>query len=207
VGKLSRRLELTVDSGQLNGFLDELQRRLGALGFYSTDQQGIYEQKGPQTGTMHAYTHAKTRKQLEVYADESAGTGARVTLVVRYLELIVGDTGESAYADAVMAYASGQADTMQTVANRNSMAFSTLVFGGFTWAVLLGLKVLNIEPFLGPILVLGGTTVASGVLAIITISSKPKELSGMWLAVIGMVAGGLAVVAAGVIAFLSHVIA
>jgi len=203
VGRLKREIELAVPREQLSAYLATVYFRLGAVGFKGGASPGSFEQKGSSMGDLGSSTHAKTHKVANVLVSESSGPEAFITLSLQYQQMILGDTGETAYADAVLAYVSNQTDSMQPVANRSFMAFSSLVFGIWTWVVLMALKVFRIEPFFGPILVLGITNVATSIMAIIAVMTKPKEVSGLWLAVIGLVTSVLALAAGVALAFLS----
>jgi len=191
VGKITRRLDVGVPADQLQAFLARMYQRLAELGFQG-EGPGVYFQRGAQFGVPTSYTHAKSAKRLEVTADQSNPLQAQIGITVHYLELIVGDTGESAYADAVMKYIAGETDVMQLVANRSFMAFSSLVLAVWAWVAMIALKVLHIEPFTQTVLTLTITPVLTSVIAIVTIALKPKELRGLWLAIVGLVMSGLA---------------
>src|SRR5689334_18295935 len=169
IGRLARTIELAVPRDQLPTYLATLHHRLATLGFKGDVNTGSFEQQGSSVGDLGSSTHAKTHKVMNVSVDDSNGPEARIILALRYKELIVGDSGETAYANAVLAYVSNQTDSMQVVANRSFMAFSSLVFGVWTWVVLVALKVFRIEPFFAPILVLGITNVATSIMAIIAV--------------------------------------
>ena len=203
IGKLSRAIELTVPREQLPAYLALMHQRLSALGFSAGATPGSFEQKGSSMGDLGSSTHAKTHKIVTISVDDSSGPEAQITLALKYQALIVGDTGEIAYADAVLGYVSNQTDLMQPVANRSFMAFSSLVFAIWTWGVLLALKVFRIEPFFAPILVLGLTNMVTSIMGIVMVLTKPKEVSGLWLAIIGLVISVLALGTAAVLSFLS----
>jgi len=203
IGRLAREIELTVPRDQLPAYLATVHHRLAALGFTGGESPGSFVQKGSSMGDLGSSTHAKTHKVVNVSVDDSTDPEAHVTLALKYQQLIVGDTGETAYADAVLAYVSYQTDSMQPVANRSFMAFSSFVFGIWTWVVLVALKAFRIEPFFAPVLVLGITNVATSIMAMVMVFSKPKEVSGLWLAIVGLVTSVLALVVAAVLAFLS----
>lgn len=191
VGKLTRRLEVIVPGDQFNAFLARMHQRLAELNF-QTESSGSFFQHGTQFGVPTSYTHAKSAKRLEVTADQSNPQAIKVRMAVHFIELIVGDTGESAYADAVMKYISNETHSMQPVANRSFLAFSSLVLSIWTWLVLVALKVLHIEPCTPTVMTLSVTTVFTSIVAIVSIALKPKELRGLWLAIAGLVISGLA---------------
>jgi hypothetical protein len=192
VGKLSRRLELVLPAVQLAAFVERFRHRLAELGFQPGPVAGQYVQSGAQFGNLASHTHAKSPKLLEIAVDESDPRQATVSLSLRYLNTIVGDTGETTYADAVLKYVSNETDSMKLVANRIFMAFSTLVLAVWTWIAMLGLKAFRIEPFLGRVVVLGVTPAITSIIAIVTIALKPGELRGIWLVVLGIVISLLA---------------
>jgi hypothetical protein len=197
IGKLVREMEVQVPREQLPVFLATMNHRLNELGFKPEGEPGRFvQQGGAGFGDLGSSTHAKAKKFLEVTLDESGAAEARIALTLRFKDLIMGDTGESAYADAALAYIAYQTDSMQIVANRSFMAFSSFVLGLWTWLALIGLKVFHVQPFFGPVLVLCITNVATSLLAIFMILLKPKKVSGLWLAIIGLVTSLLALVAA-----------
>jgi hypothetical protein len=204
IGRLARQVELAVDRNQTAAFLDRFHRRLAELGFKAGAATGQFLQGGAEFGNMSSFTHAKTKKQLEIAVDDSSGAEVRMLLTLQFLDPIIGDTGESAYRDAVLDYVSGQSDAMKIVSNRSFAAFSSLVGGIWAWVALGGMLAFNVEPLVGPILVLGVTDVIIGILAIVTIKTKPGELTGIWLAIAGIVTSGSAIVGAFVLEFLKH---
>lgn len=192
VGKITRRLEVAVPQEQLPPYLARVNQRLGKLGFQADGATGAFIQRGEQVGVPTSHTHAKSPKLLELTVDESDPQQVQIGMSLRYLTLIVGDTGETAYADAVLNYVSNATDSMQLVANRSYMAFSSLVLGIWAWMAMIALKVFHIEPFTPTVLTLSITPIITSIMAIITIALKPRELSGMWLAIVGLVVSVLA---------------
>jgi hypothetical protein len=202
IGKLLRRLEVAVTHEQFPTFLARMNQRLAELGFQADGAAGPYSQRGQTIGVPTSHTHAKAPKVLEFTADQSDPQKVKVSLLVRFKELIVGDTGESAYADAVLRYVSNESDSMKLVANRSFMAFCSLVLGVWAWIVMAGLKIFQVEPFVPTMITLTVTPILTSVIAIITIALKPAELRGIWLAVIGMVVSMAAFAASVVVAML-----
>jgi len=202
VGKLKRQLELTVPHEQFPTFLARMNQRLVELGFEAEGQAGPYLQRGEQIGVPTSHTHAKTPKVLEFAADQSDSQRVKIVLTLQFKQLIVGDTGESAYADAVLKYVSNEMDSMKLVANRSFMAFCSLVLGVWAFVVMAGLKIFQVEPFLPMMITLTVTPIITSVIAIISIALKPAELRGIWLAVIGMVVSMAALAASVVVAML-----
>jgi len=191
-GRLERRLALQVDRSQLAAFLERLQLRLAELGFRPGAAPGQFVQGGAEFGDLSSFTHAKTSKQLTLTVSGAEPQPARVELSLHYLDPIAADTGESAYRDAVLDYVSGRADEMKVVPNRSFAAVCSFVGGLCTWIALLGLKALHFEPLFQPVLVMGGTYVVLGLLAVLIIAMKPGQLTGTWLAVAGIVAAASA---------------
>jgi len=192
VGKITRGLEVALPHEQLPAYLDRMNQRLGELGFKVDGATGAFIQRGEQVGIPTSHTHAKSPKMLELTVDQSDPQQVKIGLSLRYLSLIVGDTGETAYADAVLNYVSNATDTMQLVANRSYMAFSSLVLSIWAWIAMIALKIFHIEPFTPTVLTLSLTPIITSIIAIITIALKPKELRGMWLAIVGLVVSILA---------------
>jgi hypothetical protein len=187
IGSLERRIELTLDRAGLSRFLEQFHRRVAELGFQPGSVAGQFFQGGIGIEPLAAFTHAKTKKQLTLTVHEH-GPQPRAELSLRYLDPIVGDSGESAYRDAVLDFVTGKIDAMQVVPNRNFAAVCSLVGGVCTWIAVLALKTLHFEPLAVPILVMGITEAATGVTAIVTIRRKPGELTGTGWALAGIVA-------------------
>lgn len=194
VGRLIRRLQLTVPHEQFPDFLARMNQRLAELGFQS-EGGSTYFQGGQMFGVPTTHTHAKSGKYFEFTADQTDPRHVKVELSIRYKDAIVGDTGESTYADAVMKYVSNETDSMRLVANRSFMAFCSLALAFWSWAVLFGLKLLHVEPFLAIMITLTVTTMITSIIAIVTIALKPAELSGIWLAILGLIVSGAALAA------------
>lgn len=196
IGRLARSIQLAVPREQLAAFMDLFQRRVAELGFRSGRAAGEFLQGGSEFLNLSSHTHAKTRKQLKIIMHDGGAVEVAIELTLQYLDPIVGDTGECAYRDAVLAYVSGQADLMKIVPNRSFAAFSSFTGGLFTWAALFGLKAVDFQPLMPPMLVLGITYVILGIVALVTIGMKPAELKGIGLAIGGMIASGSALVLA-----------
>jgi hypothetical protein len=111
----------------------------------------------------------------------------RVELTLLYLDPILGDTGESAYRDAVLNYVSGQADSMATVSNSSFAAFTCLTGGMIAWAAVLYLKAADYHPLWMPMTIAAITNVITGFMAIYAIARRPRELTGTWEAIFGMI--------------------
>ena len=64
---------------------------------------------------------------------------------------------------------------------------------------------LNVEPLVGPMVVLGSTYAIDGVLAILAINrTRPGELTGIWLAIAGIAMSVAVLPAAYVVEFLKR---
>ena len=122
-----------------------------------------------------------------------------MTLTLAYLDPIVGDTGESAYRDAVLAYVSERANEMPVVPNRSNLAFTALWGSLLTLLatlvmVKLELAVATMAPAVGiPAFVNAG----AAVIALIPILRKPGQITGAREAIAAILAS---VAAAGIVA-------
>jgi hypothetical protein len=187
VGRLAKTIEVPVSKDQLSSFLDTAHRRLEELGFQPGEATGQFIQSGAVPGVLTSFTHAKTKKALTFAVQDDASPGPRVELTLLYLDPILGDTGESAYRDAVLAYVSGQAGSMATVTNSSFAAFSCLTGGIIAWAAVLYLKAAGYHPLWMPITIVAITDVITGFMAIYAIARRPGELTGTREAILGMV--------------------
>jgi hypothetical protein len=187
VGRLTRTIELPVSQDRLSSFLDVARRRLEELGFQRAEAEGQYIQSGAVQGVLASFTHAKTRKALTLTVQGREAPEARVALTLYYLDPILGDTGESAYRDAVLAYISGQADAMATVTNRSFAAFSCLTGGLVAWAAVLYLDAVHYHPLWMPLTIVAITNLITGFMAVYAIARRPRELTGTREAVAGMI--------------------
>ena len=70
----------------------------------------------------------------------------RLRVRVTCLDPIIGDTGETAYAEALLDYLTGKTEAMTVVSNRSHMAFSTLVGGALVMVVAAALTQTRIDP-------------------------------------------------------------
>ena len=186
-GRLARTLVLPVSKNLLAGFLDTAHRRLQELGFRPGESEGQFIQAGAVPGVLTSFTHAKTKKELTLRVRDGDGEQARAELTLQYLDPIVGDTGESAYRDAVLAYVSGQTDAMVTVPNHSFAAFSCLTGGILAWAAVLYLKAAGYHPLWMPLTIVAITNVITGFMAIYAIVRRPVELTGTLDAILGMI--------------------
>jgi len=186
VGRLARTIELPANKTRLPELLNTAHRRLEELGFAPGASAGQFIQTGTIPGVLTSFTHAKTKKSLTLTVHDDDAQTARVEMTLLYLDPILGDTGESAYRDAVLAYVSGQADSMTTVANSSFAAFTCLTGGIIAWLAVLYLKAMGYHPLWMPLTIVGITNVLTGFMAIYAIARKPAELTGMREAIIGI---------------------
>jgi hypothetical protein len=193
IGSLERRVAFEVPQGDLSRFLDRFHHRVAELGFRPENIPGHFQQGGVEFNLLGGYTHAKTKKQLTIGVRNDGQPNVFVEMVLRYLDPILGDSGESAYRDAVLDYVSGMADTMQLVPNTSFSALSCLVGGVMSWVALLTLHAIHFQPLWWPVLILAATEVTTGITAIIGIRLKSREMKGTGLAIAGTVISVLAI--------------
>jgi hypothetical protein len=179
IGSLRRTVEIDVGAAWMDRFLERLRLRAAELGFVETARLWVFEQSGAVAGDLETHTHAKTHKRLTVERDDAA-IGARVRLTLEYVDPILGDTGESAYRDAVLEYLSQTVNEMPTVANRSHLAFTAMC------GSLLALAAVVLAPHLG-LAPTGAATlaavccfihVASAVIALVPIVRNPELITG-----------------------------
>lgn len=187
IGRLKLQLELKVGHDQFPSFLARMNHRLVELGFQAASPSGPYRQGAYTVGSAVVPTHANTTKVLEFSADQSHPQAVKVVLLVRFEETIFGDSGETAYADAVLKYITNESDAMRLVPNTHLMAVFSLVFAVWEWVAMAGLVFFRIEPFVHSLMTLTACSTGVGLVAIVSIMLKPAELRGVWLAFLGIV--------------------
>ena len=187
VGRLARTLEVSLSQSQLPDFLDTAHRRLEELQFRPAETGGQFIQSGAAQGVLTSFTHAKTKKTLTLTVRDREAEQTRVELTLLYLDPVVGDTGESAYRDAVLAYVSGQADAMAMVPNSSFAALSCLTGGIVAWAAVIYLKAAGYHPLWMPPTIVAITVVITGFMAIYAIARRLGELAGTRAAIISMI--------------------
>jgi hypothetical protein len=195
IGSLERRIAHSVPRDQYDAFWNTMQQRLAELGFQPGSGAGVFVQGGAGIDTLAAFTHARTKKELRAQGYD-AGEAITMELSLRYLDPIVGDSGEAAYRDAVLDYVSGQSGAMQVVPNRSYSALSSFMGGVVACAAMLVLKFSGYRPVTPPILMFAVTEAGMALMALNAIRQKPRELTGRWLAVAGISLSLLAVVGA-----------
>lgn len=195
IGSLERRVEYRMTHDEYAPFWERMRQRLTQIGFVPGPEEGVFGQSGAQFGDMSSFTHAKTKKELRATAFDN-GQGITVEISLRYLDPIVGDTGESAYRDSVLDFISGTSDGMKTVTNRSYGALSSFIGGIVACLALVVMKLIGYTHVLPPILMLTIAEVVTAIMAILAIRSKPGELTGLWLAIAGIGLSALATLAA-----------
>ena len=193
-GRLQKGIELMVEKERVPMFLEKLAARLAELGFRPGNNANEHLQGGRSGVPVDAtqFTHANTLKQLSVVIQVDGTGNCQASLGLGYLNPIVMDTGESAYRDAVLNYVSSQSDSMSVVPNRSFFAFTSLVGGLFAWISLVVLRALHYQPLKDVMIPNTMAFLVIGVLAVIGIVRKPRELTGLWLAIIGIVSSAVA---------------
>ena len=195
VGSLERTLEVVVPTAELAAFLERAWARLAELGFQQTEQPWEFTQGGKSIAdgfatsmeTAGSTPHAKSRKHLRVTVLQDADA-ARVQITMKFLGFITGDSGESAYRDAVLDYVTGQKQAMSTVRNQSAQAVSALANGiVLLCAAPIMLPRLGLVMTLVLILLLAATNLFFAVVAIVSISRNPQELRGTGYAISGIV--------------------
>jgi hypothetical protein len=195
LGSLERSVQHRMRREEYAAFWERMRQRLLQIGFVPGAQDGVFTQGGAQFGNMATYTHAKTKKEFRARATDN-GEGITVELSLRYLDPIVGDTGECAYRDMVLDYASGVIEQMGVVSNRSFGALSCFVGGIVAILAVAVMKLADFSPVLPPILTFTVAEIVTAILAIVAIRSKPRELTGLWLAITGIGLSLLAIVVA-----------
>jgi hypothetical protein len=102
VGSLRREMQIEVPAADFATFWTQAYQRIMSLGFGAGEAAGHFVQGGASFLNPRSHTHAKTRKRLTVETLEQTATTVTLRFSLAYLDPIVGDTGESAYRDAVL---------------------------------------------------------------------------------------------------------
>jgi hypothetical protein len=184
---LQKTIELPLNKVNQDSFLRDFRHRLASLGFKSVDNNNNFIQGSSDLAEFGAASHARTKKLLTLHLQDSGNDNLTASLTLRYLGLVVVDTGESAYRDAVLDFVSGKADKMAAVPTESLLALNSLIGGAIACVVALILVVSNRLPLWMAIPSLGVTEFAVGLLAIFSISRKPAEITGRWKALAGIV--------------------
>ena len=126
---LDKTIELPIDKINLDFFMRGFRRRLSSIGFQPSGGENNFTQGGPDLTQFGAASHARTKKILTLRCQESGTDTVTACLTLRYLGLVVVDTGESAYRDAVLDFISGDKDEMTAVPTESLLALNSLVGG------------------------------------------------------------------------------
>ena len=139
---------------------------------------------------MQLDTLASTPKQIEVLTEPIGAHQTRVQFSLQISSLfILGETGETAYSDAVLRYISNESDSMKVIPSCASSAYLSVVLGAWTWFLIIGFGLLKMNPPLITIFALGGGVTILGVIAIVLITINPRELYGVLHALGGIILG------------------
>lgn len=184
-GSLERRVAHQIAREEYAAFWERMRQRLVQIGFTPGPQPGIFLQGGSEFGNMSSFTHAKTKKELRATAYDN-GAGVTVELSLRYLDPIVGDSGETAYRDNVLDFVSGNIDEMQVVPNRSLGAITSFVGGSVACVSLVVMNQIGFQPIAPAICMVAFTYISTAIIAIVAIRSKPVEMTGLWLAIAGI---------------------
>lgn len=186
-GHLEKTIEVPVEKINEDFSLKLFRQRLADLGFKPLDNDNNFVQGGVDLAALGSALQAKTKKLLSLQARDSGPNQVVVSMTVRYPHFVIVDTGESAYRDALLDFVSGKADQMTVVPQESLMAtnsFTGGIIACLVGALLIATNRLNLWPVIP---ILGVTEFAAGLLAIVSISQKPAEITGRWKAVAGIV--------------------
>lgn len=184
---LERTIELPLNRLNLDFHRQAFGRRLSTLGFKAAEGEGNFIQGGSDLAEFGAASHAKTRKRLTLRYQDAGAEKVLAVLTLLYLDIVVVDTGESAYRDAVLDFVTGKTDAMTSVPTESLMALNSLI-GGAVACGVAGTLILSDQLSLWTAIPsLAVTEFAVGLLALFTISQKPAEITGRWKAITGIV--------------------
>lgn len=192
IGSLERVIEVAVVPAELQAFFQRMTGRLAEIGFRDGEKEGEFLQSGVNQLDLSSFTHAKTSKKLMVQMEQGAQQ-AKLRLSLRYLDPIVGDTGESAYRDSVLDYVMGKTDVMLVVRNRSFAAASSLVGAvvGVLAAIVFWYMHVDPRAYAIAIGVFSGTNLVTGVLGLVAVLRNRSQLSGIWEASAGITVSAL----------------
>jgi hypothetical protein len=185
--RLEKSLELPLNKLNQHFHQQAFLKRLEILGFKSAGADGQFIQGGADLAEFGAASHAKTKKMFSFQFKESGPDKILALVTLRYLDIVVVDTGEAAYRDAVLDFVTGKTDEMASVPTESLMALNSLIGGAAACCVAVALVVSDKVSLWTAIPSLGVTEFAVGLLALFSISRKPAEITGRWKAVVGIV--------------------
>lgn len=184
---LDKTLEVPVEKVNREFFLQGFRERLATLGFQPAGNEDTFHQGGVDLAALGSASHAKTKKLLTIRMQDSGPGKLTAVITLRYLTLIVIDTGEAAYRDAVLNFVSGNADEIVPVPTDSLMAINSLVGGIIGCGIAVYMIVSKELSLCIAITSIGVTEFMVGLLALFSINRKPAEITGRWKAVIGIV--------------------
>ena len=136
-GHLRKTVELSVNPSK-PGFLPQRFSPAPRLaGFQPVDDGVDFIQGSSDLAEFGAASHASTKKLLTLHLKDSGPDNFIASVTLRYLGLVVVDTGESAYRDAILDFVSGKTDRMVAVPTESLLALNSLV-GGLIACVVAG---------------------------------------------------------------------
>jgi hypothetical protein len=184
---MDRTVEVPLEKVNLDFFLNKFRQRLASLGFKPGENDANFVQGGTDLTEFAAASHARTKKLLTLRIEDPGTDKVTAFIALRYLGLVVVDTGESAYRDTVLDFVSGKTDEMAAIPTESLLALNSLI-GGITACILAAILVATDNlPLWTAIPGVGVTEFAAGLLALYSISQKPGEILGRGKAVAGIV--------------------
>ena len=192
---LSKTIRCPVERINWDFFMRRLHKRLDSLGFKPVGEDNVFTQAGVDLMEFGAASHTRTKKMLTVHSEETDAKTVTALLTLRYLGVVVVDTGESAYRDAVLDFVSGNKDEMVAVPTESLLALNSFI-GGVIAAAIAAMMILSGNLGMWTAIPgIGVTEIAVGFLALYAIDQKPAEITGRWKAIAGIILSASAVVA------------
>jgi len=185
IGYLKKNLVIKLRESSLPSFLATLRNRLAEIGF--EEEPGTAQFFQGQNYDPETPTHATKKKVLDLQIGAPEAGDVTVNISFRYLDFILGDTGESAYRNGVLNFVSGKTDTMVIVPNNSFAAFVVLLDGIFACLAYAFLTEARRTELWFGITIYCVASIGLGLQAWQSIRQRPKELMGKWQAIIGIV--------------------
>lgn len=187
-GHLAKTIELPLNKVNQEFHKQAFHHHLKSIGFKTVDNsEDNFIQGGADLTEFGAASHAKTKKMLTLRFQDSGADKVLAILTLRYLDIVVVDTGESAYRDAVLDFVTGKTDEMVAVPTESLLALNSLIGGVLACSIAAVLVTSNELSLWTAIPSIGVTELAVGLLALYSISRKPAEITGRWKAIAGIV--------------------
>jgi len=183
---LSRTVEFPLDRLNVDFQRGLFIKRLSVLGFERAGSGDDYLQGGADLTDIGAASHARTKKMMTLHFQDTEPGKAVALLTLRYLDMVVVDSGEAAYRDAVLDYVTGHTDDMKLVRAPSLLAMNSLIGGVLACTVAAALVMSDELSLWLAIPTLAVTELGAGLFALYSISQKPKEISGKGRAVAGV---------------------